>query len=202
MAKIVQSLAIVLQYLDDLPPLQVNGYQNMTKKPSHSKSSVAGVLFNKDRSKVLLIKRRDVPVWVIPGGGIDVGESPESAMRREFLEETGLTVIIKRQVAFYTPINRLSLPLHLFECSLVKGELTTGEETQGINFFSLNDLPKPLFFLHKEWIEEAKKNSSEIVKKKLTQITYFNLVKYFLQHPVQVARLILSRCGIPFNTSC
>jgi 8-oxo-dGTP diphosphatase len=36
--------------------------------------SVACILFNKNRSEVLLIKRKDIPVWVLPGGGIDPGE--------------------------------------------------------------------------------------------------------------------------------
>jgi ADP-ribose pyrophosphatase YjhB (NUDIX family) len=45
---------------------------------------------------VLLVKssnpKFDPPLWWLPGGGIDFGESPESALKREFLEETGLKV--------------------------------------------------------------------------------------------------------------
>ncbi len=35
------------------------------------------------------------PVWVLPGGGLDFGESPESAVVRELGEETGLTGEVK-----------------------------------------------------------------------------------------------------------
>lgn len=167
----------------------------------NKKSSVAGVVFSDDRSKVLLIKRRDVSIWVIPGGGVDPGESPETAVVREFLEETGLTVMIKRQVALYTPINLLSNHSYLYECSIVNGELTLGNETQGIDFFSLDRLPDPIFFLHKEWIEDAGKQVPGVIQKPLTQITYYNLVKYICRHPLQVFRILLSRCGLPFNTN-
>jgi 8-oxo-dGTP pyrophosphatase MutT (NUDIX family) len=32
--------------------------------------------------------------WFLPGGGLDHGESPADGLRREFLEETGLTVTV------------------------------------------------------------------------------------------------------------
>ena len=35
------------------------------------------------------------PVWVLPGGGLDFGESPERAVVRELGEETGLTGEVK-----------------------------------------------------------------------------------------------------------
>ncbi|MHB0884465.1 MAG: NUDIX domain-containing protein [Bacillota bacterium] len=44
---------------------------------------------------VLLIKRRRAPDlgrWNAPGGGVENGETPEEACRREVLEETGLSL--------------------------------------------------------------------------------------------------------------
>jgi len=54
--------------------------------------SVIGVVFSPDEKQVLLTKRRDVPVWVLPGGGIERNENPEDAIVREILEETGFHV--------------------------------------------------------------------------------------------------------------
>lgn len=164
------------------------------------KRSVAGVVFSPERSKVLLIKRRDVNIWALPGGGVDPGENPEEAVIREVFEETGLSVKILRQVALYTPINLLSNLSYLYECNVIKGELSLSNETQGIGFFALDELPQPLFFLHKDWIEDALLQAPGIIQKPLTKITYFNLVKYFFRHPLRILRIILSRCGIPINT--
>ena len=42
-----------------------------------------------DGNKVFLIRHTFVPGWQFPGGGVDPGETIESAARRELLEETG-----------------------------------------------------------------------------------------------------------------
>src|SRR5271157_3048362 len=102
--------------------------------------SVAGVIFSPCRSEVLLVLRRDVPVWVLPGGAIEPDEPPEDAIVREIVEETGFHVKIERLAGVYTPINRLARPTYLYECSVIAGELSTSSETLAARFFSLEHL--------------------------------------------------------------
>ena len=51
---------------------------------------VAGLVMD-DSGKVLLVRHRYMTGWQLPGGGVDRGEPPEQAIRREMGEEIGLT---------------------------------------------------------------------------------------------------------------
>ena len=42
------------------------------------------------------------PVWELPGGGLDFGESPQQALTREVKEEMGLTVTSVAKLPLYT----------------------------------------------------------------------------------------------------
>lgn len=149
---------------------------------------------------ILLIKRRDVPVWVLPGGGVEETESPEVAIVREVREETGLAVSIRRLASIYTPVNRLAHETYLYECSVDSGRLTTGDETRELRFFALDRLPHSFFFVHRDWLTDAQRNEVHIIRKPLTQVTYTALIKYFCRHPVHVLRFMLSRLGFPINS--
>jgi 8-oxo-dGTP diphosphatase len=161
--------------------------------------SVAGAIFSKDRLDILLILRRDVPVWVLPGGGIEKGETPEHAIVREILEETGFHVKVKRLVGSYSPINRLARPTELFECETIGGQPTPSPETRDVRFVPLKDLP-PMPPPYPEWIADAREERAAMVEKRLESVTYWNLFKNLILHPLLVGRFLLSRLGIPFNS--
>jgi len=60
----------------------------------HTSVRAYGILIDDDR--VLLVRSSSAqinpPLWWLPGGGIDFGESPEETLLREFREETGFSV--------------------------------------------------------------------------------------------------------------
>ncbi len=164
------------------------------------KPCALAVIFNHDKTEVLLTKRRDVPLWVLPGGGIETEETPEVAVLREVFEETGLTVNIERKSGEYYPINRLTSQTYLFECRVVKGLMRLSNETSNINFFPLAHLPRPLFELHKLWLNDCFKEPKKTVRKPIAEVTYTNVFFYFLKHPLIVIRLFLARFGLPINS--
>jgi putative (di)nucleoside polyphosphate hydrolase len=54
------------------------------------RENVALIIRNKE-NRILIGERRDLPGnWQLPQGGVDEGESPETAVWRELFEETGL----------------------------------------------------------------------------------------------------------------
>jgi len=84
---------------------------------------------------VLLIQQHeyatDTIYWLLPGGGMEAGETPEACVAREMLEETGLTVRVERLL-----IDVPSEPggyyerAHTYLCTAVSGEASPGYEPE------------------------------------------------------------------------
>jgi ADP-ribose pyrophosphatase YjhB (NUDIX family) len=101
---------------------------------------------------VLLQRRSDNGRWGLPGGGVEPGESVSAAVVREVFEETGLHVEPVRLIGVYSdPANHqiITYPdgnvIHyvstVFECRIVGGTLTCGDESLELGFFDPESLP-------------------------------------------------------------
>jgi ADP-ribose pyrophosphatase len=69
--------------------------------------AVGAVVFRDDA--VLLVKRGKPPgegLWAIPGGSVRLGESLKTAVERELLEETGVSVKAGRPVLTFETIQK------------------------------------------------------------------------------------------------
>lgn len=152
-----------------------------------------GIVYNSAGDRVLLVQRKDVPIWVLPGGGIDPGETAEQAVAREVLEETGLAVRPARAAARYLPINRFTQTAHLFECEVVGGSLTSGEETRDACFFAFNELPKHLFHYHREWLQDIRKHPNRALSQPMSRTTFRQIILFYCLRPWWGLRYLATR---------
>jgi len=96
---------------------------------------------------VLLVKERSDGLWTLPGGWADVGEGPSTATEREVREESGYEVRATRLLALYDKAKHDHPPAPhyvykvYFDCELIGGSPTESIETDGVDFFAVNDLP-------------------------------------------------------------
>lgn len=154
------------------------------------------IIWNETKDAILLVKRQDLPVWELPGGGIDAGESPEAAVIREALEETGLTVQTLSPIGIYYPLCRLAALSYTFECTSYTGTLTISDESSDIAFFPVDHLPKYLPPPYPDWIKDAREKREELIVKAITSVTYRALIGYLIGYPKLVLTFLKTRMPV------
>ena len=111
------------------------------------KVDVRGGVFQQDR--VLMVRERSDGKWTLPGGWVDVGDGPAFAVEREIREESGYLAKAVRLAAVYDRSNpKHGHPptiLHIYKlffiCELTGGTATLSNETDGVEFFPVSQLP-------------------------------------------------------------
>ena len=102
------------------------------------KTYAAGILF-KSGGKIFLVKRGDDGSWAVPGGKLEEGETPESAARREVLEECGFDYS-----APLTPHTLIDGYVTYLADDVEQFDAVLNDENQACGWFSPDELPEPL----------------------------------------------------------
>jgi 8-oxo-dGTP diphosphatase len=83
-----------------------------------------GLLLAAQRSAVMSLPLK----WEFPGGKLEAGETPEKCLRRELVEEMGVTVTVGHQLPLHThSYETFTVTLYPFICSLQSSEITLHE---------------------------------------------------------------------------
>ncbi len=102
--------------------------------------------------KALVLKSTDLASnkatpWELPGGLIEINEEPKEAVKREVLEETGMTVTVNRPIEVHSAdyekftvkngtVYKVRLIVITFLCSWISGDLKLSSEHSEGKFFT------------------------------------------------------------------
>ncbi|RME73485.1 MAG: NUDIX domain-containing protein [Chloroflexi bacterium] len=112
----------------------------------------AAVLALTGDNRVLLVKRAVDPArgdWCLPGGFMEIGETPQQAAARECLEETGFSVdpeTMKLVDVFYYEDYRGSGVLIMYQGQITGGTAAPGDDVSEVRFFGPDSLPENIAF--------------------------------------------------------
>lgn len=102
--------------------------------------------------RVLLTKRAYEPkkgLWDLPGGYIEVGETPEEALHREVWEEVGMQITIVGLLGFFVDTygdggtDTLNISFLAHPTGDARQGLRPGSDVEEIVWFDKNSLPDP-----------------------------------------------------------
>ena len=144
--QLTELVASILSTELDVPLAQAKGFWEGDEGYVTPKVDVRGGIFEDGR--VLLVRERSDGKWTLPGGWVDINDSPSGAVAREILEESGYQA---RAVKLAALVDKLRHPhppgLHhiyklFFLCERTGGAAQVSSETDGVEFFPLQALPE------------------------------------------------------------
>jgi len=119
--------------------------------------SVAVVLTD-SKGQILLVRRKVKPgvgKWCLPGGFMEIGETPQQAAIRELKEEIGVEIEVPRLLdigshinGYYGDVLIIGFSTNMTsDCTLIPGD-----DVSEAAFFPLDNRPKMVFKLHEDFL--------------------------------------------------
>lgn len=105
------------------------------------KTEGAFTILTDEKDQILLAKRRDYPIWDLPGGRVETNETPTDCAIREVEEETGYQIEISEKIGVYDRPDKNDSQ-HIYLGRIVGGfPIQQNDETKGLRFFAIKKLP-------------------------------------------------------------
>lgn len=127
-------------------------------------------------NRVLLVKRRDLPLWDLPGGRLEDGESIFDCAIREAQEETGYNIKVEKKIGSYIDIERNDTQVLLMSKIISGHPITEGPETKQLKLFPINRLPLNLIPARRRQIKDARKEK-ENIKVTIKENAFIRLIR-------------------------
>ena len=112
------------------------------------------VIIENDEQKILMVKQEhpERTVWMVPGGGIEEGETAAEAVVREMKEETGLDVTVGPMIFHIEEVSekRGQRFVNFFMATVAGGDMHLGMDPE---FDAEHQVLKELKFLSREEIQ-------------------------------------------------
>ncbi|MBA2652126.1 MAG: NUDIX hydrolase [Tatlockia sp.] len=137
--------AELIAELTDKAPDEIVELLTLEKGYSTPKLDVRAFIIQDD--KLLLVREKADGLWALPGGWVDVNESPSESIIRETKEETGYDVSVIKLLALWDKLKHDHPPQwphvykSFFHCQIIGGEPMENIEISELDFFDMNNLP-------------------------------------------------------------
>ena len=136
----------------------LNKIINNSIRMSDKKPRLTSAVLVVDNNKFLLAKRNKQNYkgyWIIPGGGVDFGESTKDAAIREIKEETNIDVEIIKKIGYKEIINfpgRYHSIVFYYLAKPKNLNLQANDDISSAKFFNMEDIKELKIAESVEWV--------------------------------------------------
>ena len=105
----------------------------MTADQQNPRIRVAAVIVDDDRILLVQHEKNGQSYWMLPGGGVDYGETLEESLRRELWEEARVAITVGPLILAsdsVAPNGERHVVNLCFRCTIMEGTPGTGEDTR------------------------------------------------------------------------